>query len=150
MNADAPNSGLVDLLGRWLVRALGVLLATKIVPGIRCDDGLTLVAVVIVLTVLNAFIKPLLVLFALPLIVLTMGLGMIVINALILLFVGSHVEGFVVDGFGAAVYGAIVISLTNLAAGVFIGRPRRPPPPPPPPEAPRRGPPPGKDDVIDI
>ena len=89
-------------------------------------------------------------LFALPLIVLTMGLGMIVINALILLFVGSHVEGFVVDGFGAAVYGAIVISLTNLAAGVFIGRPRRPPPPPPPPEAPRRGPPPGKDDVIDI
>jgi putative membrane protein len=152
MNSAPVNSGLMDLLGRWLVLALGVTFATKLVPGIECDDGVTLLAVVVVLSLLNAVIKPILVFFALPLILVTLGLGMIVINALLLDFVGHMGWGFQVDNFGAAVFGALVISVTNLIASLFIRRPRRPPPPPPPPPStsPRRGPPPGRDDVIDI
>ena len=142
MPAHAMNSPLLQLLVRWLVLALGVTLAAKIVPGIRCDDGATLVAVVLLLSLFNAILRPLLVLFTLPFILLTMGLGVVVINALLFLLVGRLVEGFVVAGFGPALGGALVVSLTNL---LLLGLMRR---------GGRGGPPPAarpkKDDVIDI
>jgi len=133
-------SPILQLFVRWVVLALGVTLATKLVPGIHCDDGATLIAVVVVLSLLNAVLKPLLVLFTLPFILVTMGLGMIVINALLFLFVGRLVAGFHVDGFWSAVGGAIVVSLTNILVSVV--RNRTPPRPP----SDRRKP----DDVIDI
>ena len=71
------NSPIVQLLVRWVVLALGVMLATKTVPGIKCDDGPTLVVVVLLLSFFNAILKPLLVLFTLPFILVTMGLGVI-------------------------------------------------------------------------
>jgi len=126
---------------RWAVLALGVTLATNLVPGIHCDTVGSLITVVVLLSLFNAVLKPVLVLFTLPFILVTMGLGIIVINALLFLFVGRLVEGFHVAGFGSAVGGAIVVSLTNLIVSVF--RRRRPPPPPP-------GPPAQRDDVIDI
>jgi len=58
-------SPLLQLFLRWLVIALGVTLATKIVPGITCSDGTTLLAVVVLLSFFNAILKPLLVLFTL-------------------------------------------------------------------------------------
>ena len=85
---------MLQLLIRWLVLALGVTIVTKLIPGIHCDDQTTLFVVVILLSFFNAILKPLLVLFTLPFILLTMGLGMIVINALLFLFVGELVEGF--------------------------------------------------------
>jgi putative membrane protein len=133
-------NGLTQLLLRWAVLALGVMLATKLVPGIRCDDGAALVAVVLLLSFFNAILRPLLVLFTLPFILLTMGLGIIVINALLFLFVGRLVDGFHVAGFWPAVGGALIVSVTNLVLGGFTKRRREAPPPP----APR------KDDVIDI
>src|SRR6187551_1636661 len=96
------NSPIMMLLVRWLVLALGVMLATKIVPGIKCDDGTTLIVVVLLLSFFNAILKPLLVLFTLPFILVTMGLGVIVINALLFLLVGHLVNGFVVSGFWTA------------------------------------------------
>jgi putative membrane protein len=132
----------VQLLMRWAVLAVGVALAATLVPGIRCDSGLALVAVVVLLSFLNAILKPLLVLFTLPFILVTMGLGMVVINALLFLLVGRLVEGFHVAGFWSAVFGALIVSITNLALG---GRTRRPPGPPPARE--RRKP---DDDVIDV
>lgn len=152
MNSAPPPNRLNDFLVRCLVLAVGVTLATKLVPGIQCDDSLTLFVVVMLLSLFNAVLKPVLVIFTLPLILVTMGLGMAIINALLLFFVGRLVPGFVVDGFGSAIWGALVISATNLVAS-FLRRSRRRPPPAPPPFAPppvRRGPPPGKDDVIDI
>ena len=144
------NSPLVQLLFRWVVLALGVMLATKIIPGIACADGTTLVAVVLLLSFLNLILKPLLVLFTLPFIILTMGLGVVVINALLFLFVGELVRGFHVDGFWSALGGALVVSVTNLLVSSFLRRAQQPPPTPPPPSSP-----PGRgrrkdDDVIDI
>jgi len=114
------NSPFVQLLIRWAILALGVVLATKLVPGIECRDGLSLLAVVVLLSFFNAILKPLLVLFTLPFILLTMGLGVVVINALLFLFVGKLVDGFHVAGFWAAVWGALVVSVTNLLVSAFV------------------------------
>lgn len=134
------RSPLLQLLLRWLVLALGVMLATRLVPGIRCDDGATLVAVVLLLSLLNAVLRPLLVLFTLPFILVTMGLGMVVINALLFLLVARLVDGFHVAGFWSAVLGSLIIGVTNFLMGGILRRPAAPAPRPP------RKP----DDVIDI
>ncbi len=104
---------LLALLVRWLVLALGVTLAEKIVPGVDCKDGGTLLVVVVLLSFFNAVIRPILVLFTLPFIVLTMGLGLVVINALLFLLVGELVEGFQVAGFWDAFWAAVIVGLTN-------------------------------------
>jgi putative membrane protein len=137
------KSPFTQLLVRWLVLALGVMLATKIVPGIKCDNGSTLIAVVLLLSFFNAILKPVLVLFTLPFILVTMGLGVIVINALLFLFVGHLVNGFVVEGFWSAVGGSLVVSFTNLVVSAFTRGAKKQSGPPAKPPAP-------KDDVIDI
>ena len=137
------NSPITQLIVRWIVLALGVMLATKIIPGIKCDDGSTLVVVVLLLSFFNAILKPILVLFTLPFIVVTMGLGVVVINALLFLLVGELVNGFAVDGFWTAVGGSLVVSVTNLVVSAVTrgGRPAARPPKDPNSKG---------DDVIDI
>ena len=131
--AHLMRSPLAQLLLRWLVLALGVMLATRIVPGITCQDGATLVVVVLLLSFFNAILKPLMVLFTLPFILVTLGLGVVVINALLFLLVGRLVNGFHVDGFWSAFFGSLVVSVTNLLLSSFMrgGRPPRTPPTPP-------------------
>jgi putative membrane protein len=121
------NSPLLQLFLRWLVLAVGVTIATKLIPGIGCDDGSTLLVVVVLLSFFNAILKPLLVLFTLPFILLTMGLGMVVINALLFLLVGSLVDGFHVTGFWPALGGAVIVSVTNMLASTLWRGPPRPP-----------------------
>ena len=136
------NPRLVQLLVHWVVMALGVTLATKLVDGISCDSTATLIVVVLLLSFFNAIIKPLLVLFTLPFIVLTLGLGVVVINALLFMFVGRLVDGFHVAGFWPAVWGALVVSVTNLILSGFtrktaVPRKEAPPEEAPPVRAPR-------------
>ncbi|MFM9954999.1 MAG: phage holin family protein [Opitutaceae bacterium] len=147
------NPRLVQLLVHWVVMALGVTLATKLVDGISCDSTATLIVVVLLLSFFNAIIKPLLVLFTLPFIVLTLGLGVVVINALLFMFVGRLVDGFHVAGFWPAVWGALVVSVTNLILSGFtrkaaVPRKEAPPEEAPPVRAPRVKK--KADDVIDI
>jgi putative membrane protein len=137
------NSPFLQLLVRWLVLAIGVTLATKLVEGITCDSTQTLIVVVLLLSFFNAILKPLLVLFTLPFIVLTLGGGVVVINALLFLFVGRLVDGFHVAGFWPAVWGALVVSVTNLVLSGFTRGTARAGTPPP---AVKKKP----DDVIDI
>lgn len=144
------NSSFNQLLVRWLVLALGVVLATRLVNGISYDSGATLLVVVLLLSFFNAILKPLLLLFTLPFIVLTMGLGVILINALLFLWVGKLVEGFYVASFWVAVKGAIVVSLTNLVVSAFVRSPKREGPKPPAPPAAPSSKRPKDDDVIDI
>ncbi len=119
---------LISLLFRWAVLALGVVLSAEIVPGIDYDTNRTLIAVVVLLSLLNTLIKPLLVLFTLPFIMMTMGFGVVLINALLFLFVGRIINGFHVASFWAALGGAIIVSLTHLIAAMFSqGRGPRPP-----------------------
>src|ERR1044071_754361 len=133
------NNAFVNLLVRWLILALGVVLAEKLVPGISCDNAGTLAVVVVLLSFFNAILKPLLLLFTLPFIVLTLGLGVVLINALLFYWAGNAVVGFHVASFWSASGGALVVSFTNLVLSRFMRGPPRPPAPP------KRG-----GDVIDI
>ncbi len=138
------NSPFRQLLVRWIVLAIGVVIATQLVPGIHCSDLSSLILAVLVLSFLNAILRPLLILFTLPFIIVTMGLGIVVINAFLFLFVGHLVDGFTVSGFWPAVGGSLVLSVTNLVLSGFM-RSSGPRPPAPP-----RGPAAPGGDVIDI
>ena len=120
------NSALSQLFMRWAILALGVTLATKLGIGIRCDSGSTLLVVVVLLSFFNAILKPLMVLFTLPFILLTLGLGMVVINAWLFMLVAKLVDGFYVASFWSAVGGAMVVSVTNLVLNLFTRGPRGP------------------------
>ena len=119
---------LAQLIVRWSILALGVTIATRVVPGIRCDDASTLLVVVVLLSLFNAVLKPLLVLFTLPFILITLGLGMLLINAFLFLLVSRLVEGFQVESFWSALGGSLIVSVTNLLlAGLFRRGPPRGP-----------------------
>jgi putative membrane protein len=112
---------LENFLGRWLISVLAVLIAEHVVPGIRYDAWIDLIVATLVLGFLNNFIKPLLILFSLPILLLTLGLFTLVINALLLLLVSYIVKGFHVDGFGAAFWGALVISIATIILNFLTG-----------------------------
>jgi len=111
----------------------------QVVHGIHFRDPVLLAPVLtaLVLGILNAFIRPILVIFALPLLILTLGLFMLVINALMLYLVSDIMKPyFQIDGFGAAIWGALIISLISGALNLLTGNTnaritiqRRPPPP---------------------
>ncbi|MFH1496739.1 MAG: phage holin family protein [Verrucomicrobiota bacterium] len=134
-----------QLLVRWSVLALGVVIAAKIVPGISYDEPVTLLVAVLLLSFFNAVLRPLMVLFTLPFILMTMGLGLVLINALLFLLVGSLVQGFVVESFWSALGGALIVGITNvLISSLMKG---------PPPRGPRGGgrrEPVSRGDVIDV
>jgi len=138
---------LLQKLVRWSVLALGIALSTKIIPGIRCDGPFTLFCVVVLLTFFNDILKPLLVFFTMPFIVLSLGIGLIVINAALFYLVGRIVHGFSVDGFWPAVGGALVVGITNMVVSQLL-RGKRPPGSPPPSAGPSKQS--GSGDVIDI
>ena len=106
----------------WLLVAVGVLIASHIFTVIRYTDASALIVAVLFLSLCNVFLKPLLMIFALPFIILTCGLGIWIINALLFLLVSNLVVGFTVDSFGDALAGALVVSLTGLAANLLFGK----------------------------
>ncbi|WP_068711250.1 phage holin family protein [Cephaloticoccus capnophilus] len=114
------NTGFPQLIIRWLVLAVGVTVATHLIPGIACETRTALFVVVLLLSFLNAILRPILVFFTLPFIVATLGFGMVVINALLFLLVGRLVEGFYVSGFWAAVGGSLIVSATNYLLGSLL------------------------------
>ncbi len=98
---------------RMLVMGMAVFLAVTVVPGIESNSLGAGVAAVLVLTLLNTLIRPLLYLLSLPLIVLSLGLFLVVINALLLQLTAALVKGFTVAGFWASFWGALVISVVS-------------------------------------
>lgn len=108
------------LLIRFTVTGVAVLLASAIIPGIEVESVSAGLAAVIVLAMLNALVRPILYLFSLPFIVLTLGVFMVVINALLLLLVAFLVKGFVVTGFWSSVGGAILISLVSGILNLWV------------------------------
>lgn len=112
---------IVNLVLRWAVLAVGVALSAALVTGINYDKWTTLVLVVLLLGLFNVFLRPLLVLFTLPFVVLTLGLGLIVINAVLLYFVDYLVDGFEVDGVWSALFGSLIISVTNMFLSRLTG-----------------------------
>jgi putative membrane protein len=99
---------------------LGVLAATYILDGIQVESTTTLVLVAVVLALLNMVVKPLLVLFALPFVIFTMGLGILLINAVLLTLAGALIPGFYVATFGTAFLGSLIISVISLGVNILL------------------------------
>ncbi len=97
-----------------------MLLAAFTSSGIDFDSATTLILVVFLLSLFNLILKPLLVLFTLPFIVFTLGFGLWIINALLLLLVSELVPGFYVDSFLSALWGSLVVSMTSLITNIFL------------------------------
>ena len=119
------------ILLRLLIGAAGLWVATRIVPGIAYSgDERLLLAVALVFGALNAAVKPILILLTLPLLVVTLGLFTLVLNALMLWLTGSVSEalglGFHVEGFAAAFLGALVVSVVSLMLSAFVSSSTRP------------------------
>ena len=106
---------------RLLVVALGLWLASELVPGIALHGVGTVLGAALLLGIVNAVVRPLLVILTLPITVLTLGLFLLVINALMLGVVAWMFDGFTIAGFGSALLGALVVSVTGWLASYFIG-----------------------------
>ena len=114
-------------LKSWAINTLAVLVAVYVVPGIRFTDNnlWTPFVTSLILGILNAFIRPVLTLLALPLLIYTLGLFRLVINALLLYFVSFLLtQHFQIDSFGAAFFGALIISFVSFLLNLITGAAR--------------------------
>lgn len=108
------------LLIRFTVTGVAVFLASQVVPGISVNSVPAGLAAVILLALLNAVLRPILYVFSLPFILITLGLFMVIINALLLQLVAFLVKGFVVEGFWPSVWGAVLISLVSTILNLWV------------------------------
>lgn len=111
----------MQLLLRWLLNTIALFIVVTLVPGFHYRTIVSLAIAAAVLGLLNAIVRPLLVLLTLPLTILTLGLFLIVLNAIMLELTDMLVSGFVIDSFGWAIVGAIVLALVSLITN-RIGR----------------------------
>ncbi len=102
------------IIARWILNAVALLLVAYIYPGVHVESFAAALVAALVLGLVNAFIRPLLVILTLPVTLLTLGLFLFVINALLFWLVAEVVHGFTVTGFGAALLGSILFSLITL------------------------------------
>ncbi|MDO9371901.1 MAG: phage holin family protein [Gammaproteobacteria bacterium] len=106
---------------RLLIVALGLWLASELVPGIEVTGVGTLLGAALLLGIVNAVVRPVLIILTLPATVFTLGLFLLVINAAMLGLVAWMFDGFTIAGFWPALFGSIVVSVTGWLASYFIG-----------------------------
>jgi putative membrane protein len=106
---------------RTLITAIGLWLANAIVPGIDITTTGTLILAAVLMGLVNALVRPLAILFTLPVTVVTFGLFLLVINAAMFGLVAAMLDNFHVSGFFAALFGWLIVSFTAIVASWFIG-----------------------------
>lgn len=97
----------------WLLNAVALLMVPYVVPGVHIETFFSALIAVVILGLVNAVIRPLFILLTLPVTLLTLGLFLFVINALMFWFAGDILRGFRVDGFFSALFGSIIYSLAS-------------------------------------
>jgi len=105
---------MLELLVRWFLNAVLVVVAAYLLPGIHVESFLTALVVAMVLGLLNIIVKPLFILLTLPLTIISFGLFLLVINASLILLTSYIVPGFTVDGFWWALIYSILLSLFHI------------------------------------
>ncbi len=106
---------------RTLISMLGLFLASRLVPGVSIEGIGNFVLAALLLGLVNAFIRPLMFLFTLPLTILTLGLFIFVVNAAMFGLVAASLDNFQVSGFWSALFGAVIVSITSTVASWYIG-----------------------------
>jgi putative membrane protein len=112
----------MKIIVRWLLLAAALLLVANIYPGVQVASFGTAMIAALVIGLFNALVRPILVLLTLPVTIITLGLFLFVINALMFYFAAAVLEGFHVDGFVAALVGSILYSLCGLVIDAALER----------------------------
>jgi len=108
-------------LVRLLINAVGLWLAASIVPGIEISGASTLIFAALLMGIVNALVRPVVVVLTLPLTIVTLGIFLLVINAGMFGLVAWVLDGFVVSGFFSALLGWLIVSIVSAVASWFIG-----------------------------
>lgn len=117
--------GLSELITRWLINSLGLVLVSRILPGVRFEGQgwevlLTVLAAAALLGFVNAAVRPALMVLTLPINLLSLGLFTLFINGGMLWLVSRFVPGFVIQGFWAAIWGALLLSLISMGFNLLF------------------------------
>jgi putative membrane protein len=106
---------------RLAISALGLWVASVLVPGVHIKGGWTLVIAALLLGIVNALVRPIVLVLTFPFTLVTLGLFILVVNAAMFALVAAFLDGFRLSGFWAALFGALVVSITSWIASSFIG-----------------------------
>ena len=106
---------MVDIILRLLLLTISIVIVAEIMPGIKVRDFGTGLKVAVVYSIIHFLLSGVLIFFTLPFVLLSLGLFIFVINALLLMFTNGLVEGFEIEGCSTAVIASVLISLINLA-----------------------------------
>lgn len=112
--------GIKQFVFRWATTTVAMMVASSVIHGIRYDTMAALIGASLLLGILNAFVRPVLLILSAPVILITLGLFIFVLNALLLLLVHGVVVGFHVDSFWSAFWGAIVVSFVSWLLSAFF------------------------------
>lgn len=112
---------LAPFLIQWAITAIALWIASYLFRGIKFESTGSLVISALLLGLANALVKPLLIVLTLPLTLITFGLFLLVINALVLMLVAWLVKGFRLSGFWTAFFASIFISIVSIVIGFFVG-----------------------------
>ena len=124
IRAGSPDrySSRMKIVVRWLLLAAALLLVANLYPGVQVASFASALVAALVLGLLNTLLRPILVLLTLPVTVLTLGVFLFVINALMFYFAAALLDGFRVDGFVAALIGSLLYSLCGLVIDAAMER----------------------------
>ncbi len=111
---------MISVLVSWVVSAMVIFSIAYILPGTTVVDFTAALVVALVLGIINALLKPILLILTLPINILTLGLFTFILNALLIILVSNVVPGFIVDGFLAALIFGIVLSVVNTVVHNFL------------------------------
>ena len=111
---------MVYFLGRWLVNALAIFIVVHIVKGIEVSSMSVILVIALVLGIINAFLRPLILLITLPINILTLGVFTFFINGALFYFVSKIVKGFMITDFWTAFWGYIFFSIISFLLSLLI------------------------------
>jgi putative membrane protein len=116
----------MKLLLRWLINAAALMAVAYLVPGVKIESFIIALIVAVVLGLVNAILRPILVVLTLPATILSLGLFLFVVNGLMFWLVAELVKGFTVSGFWAAFFGALVYSgITLVTSWIFFSNSKK-------------------------
>ncbi|MFA5725638.1 MAG: phage holin family protein [Candidatus Omnitrophota bacterium] len=107
-------------LVRWLINALAIFIVAHIVKGIEVSSTPVVLVIALVLGIINAFLRPLVILVTLPINILTLGLFTLFINGALFFFISKIIKGFVITGFWPAFWGYILFSIISFLLSFLI------------------------------
>lgn len=117
----ASSSSALNIVLRLILGGVAVLLTSYLLPGVRVENFFTGIAIAALIGLLNITVKPILIILTIPITLVTLGLFLLVINALLILIAAAIVPGFFVDGFWWAFLFGLILAIINSLLGITLG-----------------------------